>query len=124
MNEKDFDRLLDEALHIPLPEGLANRLAGQIDRYAAEEKKRTRRRLFRAISAVAAVLLAAGIFLTTERTPRAPADTFADPAEAALAAEHALAFMSSQLNKGLNRVSAAGQEFERVNKTIEKHFKK
>jgi hypothetical protein len=125
MNDKDFDRLLDEALRIPIPEGLAERLENRIERLAAAEKKHTLRRRLRWVAGVAAaVLLAAGIFMQTEGRPSVPADTFSNPEEAAEAAGHALAFMSAQMNNGLNRVSAAGQEFEKVNRTIEKHFNK
>jgi hypothetical protein len=124
MNDKDFNHLMDEALHIPIPEGLAERLEKQIDWYAAAEKKRRIRLRYWSTAAAAVALLAIGIFLQTGKRSHTPADTFANPAEAALAAEHALALMSTQLNKGLNQVSTAEQEFEKVNKTIDKYFNK
>jgi hypothetical protein len=125
MNEKDFDRLLSEALYIPIPKGLAQRLERKINHHAKAEKNHAfRTAALRLAGLAAALLLAIGIFLQIHRHTPAPADTFSDPAEAAVAAEHALAFMSAQLNKGLNRVSAAGQDFEKVNKTIEKYFNK
>jgi dTDP-4-dehydrorhamnose reductase len=121
MNEKDFDRLIDEALDIPVPEGLAGRLEKQIDRYAAAGRKRRIRRFYWTTGAAAAIL-AAGLFLQTEKRLRAPADTYADPVEAALAAEQTLTFLSAQLNKGLHQAAGAGEEIEKVNKTIEKYL--
>ncbi|MDR1558036.1 MAG: hypothetical protein LBS88_13555 [Tannerellaceae bacterium] len=123
MNENDFDRLIEKASGIPLPEGLVGRLEKQIDGYAAREKKQRIHRLYRITGIAAALLLGIGIFLQTERQAPGRADTFADPAEAAVAAGHALAFMSVQLNKGLEQVSGAGQEFEKVNEILHKHLK-
>ncbi|MDR1939011.1 MAG: DUF3379 domain-containing protein [Tannerellaceae bacterium] len=124
MNDKDFDRLLDEALNIPIPDGLAERLEKQVEQYAAREKRRRIRRFYWPASAAAIALLCVGIFLQTGKQPSVPADTYTDPVEAAIAAEKALAFMSAQLNKGLAQVSTAGEEFEKVNKVIDKHLKK
>jgi hypothetical protein len=123
MNSKDFDRLMEEALHISVPEGLAGRLEKQIDALAAGEKKRKTRRLSAITGLAAAALLGIGIFLHTDRQPHTPADTFTDPAEAALAAEHALAFMSEQLNRGLEQASGAAQEFDKVNEILNKHLR-
>jgi cytochrome c-type biogenesis protein CcmH/NrfG len=123
MNNDNFDRLMEEALNIPLPQGLAGRLEKQIDAYAAREKSHKTHRLYRLAGLAALMLLCIGIFLQTGRQPHTPADTFADPAEAAAAAEHTLAFVSAQLNKGLEQVSNAGQEFEKVNEILNKHLK-
>ncbi|MDR1257824.1 MAG: hypothetical protein LBK65_00890 [Tannerellaceae bacterium] len=121
MNDEYFDRLLDEALNIPVPEGLAGRLEAQIDRYAAA----ARRRRIRLVAGVAAsIILAAGIFINTDKQPSGPADTFSDPVEAAAAAERMLTFMSAQLNEGLHQVSEAGEKFEEANHTIDKYFNK
>jgi hypothetical protein len=120
MNEKEFDRLLDEALRIPLPTGLAEKLEKQIDQYAAS-KRRALRGLFLS-GAVAAILLAV-LFIGTESRLHKPADTFTDPAEAAAVAEQALTLLSVQLNKGLDQVATAGQKLDQANQTIEKYFK-
>lgn len=127
MNEKDLDKLMDDAIHIPIPEGLGERLEQQIDELAALEKKRSLRRfIVRAASAAAVVLLCVALFLKTDplshRSPQL-ADTYTDPKEAAAAAEQALAFMSTQLNKGMDQVADAGQEIEKVNQILKKHFK-
>jgi hypothetical protein len=123
MNNKDFDRLVEEALDIPIPEGLAGRLEKQIDAYAARERIHKTRRFCGFAGLAAVILLCIGIFLQTGRQVHAPADTFVDPAEAAVAAGHALAFVSAQLNKGLEQVSGAEQKFEKVNEILNKHLK-
>jgi hypothetical protein len=121
MNEKEFDRLIDEASHISLPEGLSSRLEAQIDEWAFEEKKQKRHRLIYWASGVAAAaVICIGIFLAP--APHHPADTYSDPEEAALAAAQALSLMSTQFNKGMAQVSTAKDEFEKVNEIINKHF--
>jgi hypothetical protein len=126
MNDEEVDRLIDESLEIPLPEGLAARLEAQIDALAANEKRRKIRRLmYRATAAAAIALLCIGIFVGIGRQSPTPsmADTFSDPEEAAIVAGQALAFMSAQLNKGLAKVADAGQEIEKVNQLLDKHLK-
>ncbi len=126
MNDKEIDKLIDEALDIPIPEGLAERLEKQIDGLAAREKKRSLRRIVYWASSVAAIaLLCIGIFIKTSVSPyqNKLADTYTDPLEAAMVAEKALAFMSAQLNKGLDQVNDAGQEIEKVNQILNKHIK-
>lgn len=125
MNDEEVDRLIDESLEIPLPEGLSERLEAHIDTLAANEKKRKLRRLiYWATSAAAIVLLCIGIFFKIgEQSHQQVADTFTDPKEAAIVAEKALAFMSTQLNKGLGEVENAGQEIEKVNQILNKHLK-
>jgi len=75
-------------------------------------------------SAAAVVLLCLGIFFVTQRPVESQiADTFDDPAEAAIVAEKALTFMSAQLNIGLNQVADARQEFDKVDQILNKHLK-
>jgi hypothetical protein len=126
MNDEEADRLIDESLEIPIPKGLSERLEAHIDTLAADEKKRkVRRFLYQATGAAAIALLCIGIFLKTGKHSPAlsPADTFSDPKEAAVVAGQALAFMSAQLNKGIGKVEDAGQEIEKVNHLLDKHFK-
>ena len=73
-------------------------------------------------SAAAVVLLCIGLFIYLEPSPPKMADTFTDPAEAALVAQQTLAFMSVQLNKGLAKVSEVEQEFERIDRILNKHL--
>ncbi|MDR3140394.1 MAG: hypothetical protein LBU37_01495 [Tannerellaceae bacterium] len=126
MNDEEVDRLIDESLEIPVPEGLSARLEAHIDALAANEKKRKNGRLmYRATAAAAIALLCISIFLKTEKQSPAPSmiDTFSNPEEAAVAAGQALAFMSAQLNKGIGKVENAGQEIEKVNQLLDKHLK-
>ncbi len=51
------------------------------------------------------------------------ADTYTNPQEAAMAAQKALAFMSVNLNKGIEQVNEAQQEMNKVNKILNKHLK-
>lgn len=131
MNDKQIDELIDKALteEQALPEGLSERLDQYIDTLSAAEQqiKRhslVRRRSFYWFSGVAAALvLAIALFFQTEsKRPQATADTFSDPEEAALVAQNALAFMSLQLNKGLDHVAGAEQEMEKVNQILNKSF--
>lgn len=127
MDDKEVNRMIDEALDIPIPEGLAERLEAQIDELAAKEKKHNLRRIiYWAASTAAVILLCIGLFVNTNRPSdqMQTADTFTDPAEAALVAEQALAFISTQLNKGLDQVTDAGQEIDKVNKIVYKHLVK
>jgi len=85
-----------------------------------------RRKWYYWISSAAAVaLLCIGLFFTmNEPTHSTLADTFSNPEEAALVAQQTLAFMSLQLNKGLDMAADAGQEFEKVNQLLNKHLNK
>ncbi|MDR1981058.1 MAG: hypothetical protein LBQ39_05475 [Tannerellaceae bacterium] len=131
MNDNELKQLIDAAYYsasgIPIPEGLGERLSAHIDDLAANEKRRKRHRfLYRAVGSVAAAgLLCAGLFFS-EGLPRQNrmTDTFTDPAEAAIVAGNALAFMSTQLNKGLEQISDAKQEINKVNQILYKQLKK
>lgn len=131
MNDKDINKLIQEALNSEreLPEGLSDRLEKHIDQLAAGEKKR-RLPLFKSRSLywfsgiAASLLLGVAIFFQVESKPPHPimADTFSNPQEAAIAAQDALAFLSTQLNKGLTQASEAGKEMNRVNTIVNKQF--
>ena len=131
MNDKHIDELINKVLQEDqtLPEGLSERLEQQIDSWAAAEKKETvrssfhRRSLYWLSGAVAAILLlCVGIFgLTDLNTGKQQlADT--NPKEAAIAAQKALAFMSSNLNKGIDQINDAQQEINKVNRILNKHL--
>jgi anti-sigma-K factor RskA len=133
MNDKQIDELIDRALseEQKLPEGLQERLEQYIDTLAGRErqpeKKRSfsvRRSFYLAASVAAALLIGVAIFFQTEtaRRPAVMADTFSDPQEAAIVAHQALAYMSTQLNKGLAPVAGAGKEIDKVNEILSKPF--
>ena len=131
MNDKQIDELINKALREDgeLPEGLSGRLEQYIDNLAAKEQKQKsplmRRQFIYLFGGVAAaILIGFVLFLQTDNFYRKPttADTFSDPQEAAIAANKALAFMSTQLNNGLDQVSDAEQEINKVNKIVNKQL--
>ena len=131
MNDKQIDELIDKALQEDgkLPEGLSERLEQYIDNLAAGEQTKkislVRRRFIYWCGGVAAALvIGIALFFQTDYVQQKPttADTFSDPMEAAIAANKALAFMSTQLNKGLDKVSDAQQEIHKVNKIVNKQL--
>ena len=131
MNDKQIDELINKALREDgeLPEGLSGRLEQYIDNLAAKEQKQKsplmRRQFIYLFGGVAAAMLIGFVFfLQTDNFYNKPttADTFSDPQEAPIAANKALAFMSTQLNNGLDQVSDAEQEINKVNKIVNKQL--
>ena len=133
MNDKQIDELINKVLREDqmLPEGLSERLEQQIDTWAAAEKKETLRSSFRRRSlywisgtAAAILLLCIGIagLKDLETSKQQLADTYTNPQEAAIAAGKAMAFMSSNLNKGIDQMNDAQQEINNVNRILNKHL--
>lgn len=133
MNDKQIDELINKVLREDqtLPERLSERLEQQIDTWAAAEKKETLRSSFRRRSlywisgtAAAILLLCVGIagLKDLETGKQQLADTYTNPQEAAIAAGKALAFMSSNLNKGIDQMNDAQQEINNVNRILNKHL--
>lgn len=112
---------------IRMPEGLSGRLERAIERQTAARPVHTpvrRMWLYAAGSAAAVGLLCIGLFFATREPAGSPvADTFDDPQEAAAVAGKALAFISGELNRGLNRVADADAEIGKVNQIVNKYFK-
>lgn len=132
MNDKQIDELINKVLREDqtLPEGLSERLEQQIDAWAAAEKKETIRSSFRRHSlywlsgAAAVALLCVGIFqFVAPEKEHQLADTYTNPQEAAIAAQEALAFLSINLNKGIEQVNEAQQEMNKVNEILNIHLK-
>ena len=124
MNDKQIDELINKVLREDqtLPEGLSERLEQQIDAWAAAEKKETIRSSFRRRSLFLRIGIRIFLF-TTPNEEHQLADTYTNPQEAAMAAQKALAFMSVNLNKGIEQVNEAQQEMNKVNKILNKHLK-
>jgi hypothetical protein len=125
--ERQLFRLLHDS-QIQVPADVSKRLESLdcFTPFAVTEKKvqPRKRTLYYWISSAAAVaLLCIGLFFAT-REPVTPTmtDTFNNPKEAALAAEQTLAYMSTQLNKGLNKVADTEQKIEKANQIINKHL--
>lgn len=132
MNDKQIDELINKVLREDqtLPEGVSERLEQQIDAWAAAEKKETIRSSFRRRSlywlsgAAAVALLCVGIFqFAAPEKEYQLADTYTNPQEAAIAARKALAFLSVNLNKGIEQVNEAQQEMNKVNEILNTHLK-
>lgn len=136
IKDKDIDKLIDEALKedLTLPEGLSERLEQAIDLAARQEtgerekgKKNLNARSYwlYAISSAAAALIAALLLIFDE--PARPihlTDTYNDPHEAAIAAQHALALISTNLNKGLQKADEAQKGFQNAQQIIKKQLDK
>lgn len=120
-----FRRLYGEQIQVP--EGVSGRLAETIRQMDASSRHSQRRRqlwLYRISSVAAVALLCIGLFFTTREPAKpSPADTFNNPEEAAVVAGQALAFLSTQLNHGLNQVADAEQKIETVNRILNKYLK-
>jgi len=125
-DEQQLFRLLYDK-RIQVPEDVSKRIEESIMQMDVSPKSvPLRRKLYYRISISAAViLLCVGLFFAIRKpSPPQMADTFSNPQEAALVAQQTLAYMSAQLNKGLNKVADANQEFERVNQILNKHLNK
>lgn len=132
MDDKKIEELINKTLKedLALPTGLSERLEEHIDSWAEKENKGKydtwilRRRSLYWVSGISAAILCAVLFIFTETnrpTPRL-ADTYSDPKEAAIAAQNALALLSSNLNKGLAQMDNAQQEMNKINKIVNKHL--
>jgi hypothetical protein len=123
--EQRLFRLLHNA-QIQVPEGVSERLQKSITQMDVPKKSIHYKRTwyYWISSAAAVVLLCIGLFFAINKpSPSRMADTFSNPEEAALVAGQTLAFMSAQLNKGLDIAGDAGQEFKKVNQLLYKHLK-
>jgi hypothetical protein len=128
--DQQIFRLLHDA-QIQVPAGVSERLEESIMQMGAlsevSHKSLPRKRtLYYWISSAAAIaLLCIGLFFANRESAQPKlADTFSDPEEAAWVAHQTLAFMSAQLNKGLDMASDAEQKFEQVNQVLNKHLNK
>jgi hypothetical protein len=123
-DEQQLFRLLHDA-QIQVPAGVSERLEKSIMQMEAPQKSLSRKRTmyYWVSSAAAVVLLCIGLFFAT-REPATPqmADTFSNPEEAAQVAAQTLAFVSTQLNKGINKAADAGVEIEKVNQILGKQL--
>lgn len=132
MNDKQIDDLIDRALREEqaLPEGLSERLESYIDQLAETEKaKKTplhRGSAYWLTAVAASLLIGVALFFPADIFDRraTTADTFSDPEEAAIAAEEALVFLSTQFNKGIEQIEGARQEVETVNEIVNKQINK
>jgi len=123
-DEQKIFRLLYDS-QITVPESVSERLEKSIMQLEISQKSYPlKRKLYYWISSAAAIaLLCIGFyFITHKPSSQQFADTFSNPEEAALVAEQTLTFMSIHLNKGLNKVSVAEQEFDKANQLVNKYL--
>jgi len=123
--EQQLFRLLHDT-QIQVPESVSKRLEESIMQMEAPQKvlPLSRKWYYWISGAVAVALLCIGLFFATrEPSPPQMADTFSNPEEAALVAEQTLSYISAQMNKGLNKVTDAELEFDKVNQLLKKHLK-
>lgn len=111
----------------PLPEGLEARLEKSLDAHISRSKRISLNQINYKIAGIAAaILLCIGITFYQgpfTNSPEITADTYKDPQEAALVASEALAFLSSNLNKGMEQVAEAKKDIQEVNKIISNQLK-
>jgi len=125
-DEQQLFRILHDS-QIQVPADVSKKLEESIMQFDAPPKSMPLRRkwYYWISSAVAVALLCIGLFFAIRKSaPPKMADTFSDPKEAALVAQQTLAYMSVQLNKGINKVADANHEFEKVNQLLYKHLNK
>jgi len=119
--------LLHKSSEVPIPEGLKQRLEQKLDNHISKGKRFTLRKTAYKITGIAAaILLCLGIaFYQSPFTDNSgvTADTYKDPHEAALVAGQALAFLSSNLNKGMEQVNEAEKEIQQVNEILNNQLK-
>ena len=120
MEEKQIEKLIDEALHkdLKLPPGLSERLEQQIDALAAQECP-PRRRTWQwaiGIAATVAMLITLG---TQLRKPSLSGYTFVDSPEAVAIAEEVLTNLSIEMTNGLN---TAIESYNEMNKNCQEAF--
>lgn len=132
-NDKLIDELIEQALRedLALPEGLSERLEKRIDEMALQEtgEKKARKIVMFAqrywlYAATTAAALISALFMVFNEPAKTPqlTDTYDNPHEAALAAQHALALISSNLNKGLQKAGEAQKEFRNAQQIIQEQL--
>lgn len=122
MNEKDIDNLIKKAMEDEgkLPEGLSMRLEQYIDNLENDNKKQTSiGRMWVWAGGIAASLLLGLALIQFDGNDRQQevmiADTFTNPQDAATTAEKTLCFISTKLNKGLDKANSADRHIKKIN---------
>ena len=136
--DRDMFNALYDSSEITLPEGILERLDNAVDNHIAETESMQneiqnkhisfntkRRKIFTAISSAAAIaLLCIGLhFAIKKPQSQLIADTYTNPEDAAIAAEKALMFVSSNLNKGLSSLEKVREGADKTNELLNENFK-
>ena len=120
--EQELFQALTQACETPLPSGLEQRLSQAIAAHASRQPRLVLRTWTHRLCGAAALLLLCWSLWTLHRPAPRLADTFQDPAEAALAAQQILGLVSSQLNKGLVQWNEAQSEILHAQSIIKQHL--
>lgn len=125
--EREVFLLIRKSAHTPLPEGLSKRLEKSLDTHISKGKTfRIKPIAYKITGIAAAVLLCIGIALNQasfNNDRNMTADTYQDPHEAAKVAGEALAFLSSNLNKGIDQMEDAQKEMQQVSNILNNQLK-
>jgi len=130
MNEKEIDRIIDQALQeeVEIPKGLADRIAHTIENEAVRTPKfKTKRRnmwLWIATTAAVIVFCFYSSLPTSKQTKSdLLADTYTNPQDAERVARKAFISLSTNLNKGFDQLKMAEDEFKRAQTIVNKNLK-
>ena len=125
----------NELEHIPIPEGLEERLAAKIDAWEKEERKPRRfafSKTLRYVSAAACITLVMGLgYYTFTRVYddsatdicHAEQDTYQDPDIAQREAERALTLLAVNRNKGMSQLKRVQAISTKTEHTLNKQLK-
>ncbi|MCK9342670.1 MAG: hypothetical protein M0P33_02025 [Massilibacteroides sp.] len=130
MNEKEIDRIIDQALQedVEVPKGFADRLEHTIENEAVRipKFKTKHRHMWLWIATTAAVIAFCFYsFLPTSKQTESIllADTYTNPQDAERVARKAFISLSTNLNKGLDQIKMAEDEFKQAHKIFNKNLK-
>lgn len=110
-----------------IPKGLESRINSLIDEWDTHErqvqkvKKHTHTLRLQWIGSIAAsllILFSVGMYLYKPYTPPTPQDTCATPEEAYAQAQRALIMLSSNLNKGIEKVETVQETTEKIQENV------
>jgi hypothetical protein len=122
MNENDIDKIIDDALFIPIPDGLEKRLEQIIGSDNCKPPRRRKLLIILASISTAAALVAA-VWLIPQHS-QGRTDTFSDPKEAAAAAQQMLSLVSHEMEEAILPVNALDKEVANMNRIINKYINK
>ena len=122
--DKQLFHLLNN-IQIKVPEEVSKQLEESIVQISSLRSVPRRQTWYYWIgSAAATVLLCIGLyfFISRESQNSRMVDTFNNPEEATMVAEQTLAFISAQLNYGMDKVDDTEQELKKLSQIINKYL--
>jgi hypothetical protein len=134
LNEENFDERWKEErqlfqylsnTRIEVSEEISSQLEKTISQMEPSNQQPLRKKWYYQLSAAAAIaLLCIGLYFFTIHESSQPqlVDTFSNPEEAAIVAEQTLAYISEKMNKGMEKMNDAEQEFDKLIQIINKYL--